>query len=311
MSSPSAPNASTFILLALLLGSLLASYCAVRLVVSARSGSSSFEYESFPSGSLPSHTPHKAWNGGIKLYSLRSCKVLSAAFYDDEKVEYDCVYVLQPRFLPLRDNVQIAFVTHTSRCGSTLFCRLLDARADVVTYREPAIVAVLMSTAATGTEHVRSHAIALLRGVFWHFMEHARGQGVRLAVVKLSSMCSRRDMLYCLEEVAPGARKVHITRHIEDIVRSHQKTQTISTATVSEFRAQLEQKFADSTAWADSLVPYESFSGEQADMAAVSSALGLSTPTKKQWEAMIEELKIDAKLGGLRPPRRDPKRVET
>lgn len=294
-------SVSLLVLASLLLGTLAALYCFTRLVSKARSRVVSTDHDDFPEGSLPSHVPAKDWKRGLKLHPLQPCQVLTEAFLGREAVDYDTLYILQPRSLPLDDSIELALVCHASRCGTTLFCRLLDARTDVITYREPLVLSNLLERVDYAFDMTRSHIICLVRAVLHLFMVDACRRGARLAVVKLASCCSRSARLWCLHGAAPRAHRVQITRSIDDIVRSHERDR----ATQSEESAQIERDRAEAkhdvcAAWAQTHMDYDVFGGTESNFSALSSALGLPVPTNVQLAAMKAEALVDAKLGGLR-----------
>lgn len=293
----------SLLLAAILLGSLLILWCSLRRGASARLVLSPTRFLDFPMDSLPSHTPGTSWSTGVKLHRLRPRRVLSEAFYHYEEVDTTEVYVLRPfadRPTEVEGGCGLAFLAHASRCGSTLLTRLVDARADAISYREPRVVADFAKAAMAALPRNRARALSLLRAVLRLFVEHARNQGARLALVKLPSVCSHRDVLECLYEAAPTALRVHVTRPVEEILRSHLATSTLPTARAADFELHLIHKQRAASSWASAEVPYDSFAGpHRPDLDVLSSAFGLPSPTMAQLTAMISECRLDAKRGGV------------
>lgn len=229
--------------------------------------------------------------------ALRVCRLrtptghpLDCGFYDQERVS-------APRFLlvgapPLPATAPLCLVAQCSRCGSTLLMRMLDARGDVITYREPVVLTQLVREALRGDS---ASCLPLARAVLASFLAFADG---RLAVVKLPSILAESSTLAVLSDVAPFARHVGLLRPTAEVAASHRRAgcrsgfHTLDDVSLAQA---LARKTCAIRGWAQKTLDFAAVTNPNADTQALSRAFGLPSPTSLQSRAMRREQEWDAK----------------
>lgn len=220
----------------------------------------------------------------IYLRALRD-ESLNQPFYQREPLD-EALFFIPRTPGPLAPRAQVLLVAQVSRTGSTLFCRTLAVRGDVLVLSEPACV---------------SDALLFRRGVTLEplielFFVASQGRPI---VLKLPSICCETMALERLRRVLPGARRLQLTRPLEEVLRSHERSRTVvprSRATRYAQRALLERRHAAAKAWAQDSFSLE----EQLAMTpeALSARVGLAPPCAAQREAMLALRQYDVKQRG-------------
>ena len=247
-----------------------------------------------PPGALPGlHRGRLLRAGG----ALRVCALRTPAGHPLDRGFYDQECVSAPRFLlrgapPLPTLAPLCLMAQCSRCGSTLLMRMLDARGDVITYREPIVLTLLVRE---GARRDSKSWLPLARAVLASFLTFAEG---RLAVVKLPSTLAEAPALAALSEAAPFARRVGLLRPASEVAASHRRRgrssgfRALNDASLSQT---LTRKINAIRSWSSQTLDFAAVAGPDADARALSAAFGLPPPTPLQSHAMLREQAWDAK----------------
>ena len=260
-----------------------------------------------PPGLLPGGDPWEdGLSGGVLVRALRSTE-LAQPFFGREELDEHAVFLLSPMPHLPPTRCALALVSHISRCGSTLLCRMLDARADVITYREPPVVTGLTLRAVRLRAPKESRAVGVLRAALGAFLAHADSLHKKLAVVKLPSVCCSAAVLEILNAAAPASTlRVHLTRPPADVLDSHSRSLTRLGSSGDEDDGScspleiLEARHAAAGAWASVTLPFGEVTSPSCDLGVISELFGLPLPTSRQAAAMRAEQAFDAKTGEIR-----------
>jgi len=262
----------------------------------------------FPLGRLPGGEPWEGGlsGGGVLVRALRRTE-LTQPFFGREELDAEAIFLLSPKAHLSPTRCALAMVSHISRCGSTLLCRMLDARADAITYREPPIVTELTLRAVRLRARKEGRAVGLVRAALEAFLAHADSLHMKLAVVKLPSVCCSTVALEILSAAAPASTlRVHLTRPPVDVLDSHARSSTrLSTSGDEDDESRspleiLEERHAAAASWASVSLPFDEVTSPLCDLGALSELFGLPPPTSRQAAAMRAEQAFDAKTGEIR-----------
>lgn len=265
-------------------------------------------HKPLPPGCLPGGQPWEDGlsSGGVLVRALRSTE-LAQPFFGREELDAQAVFLLSPTAHLSPTRCALALVSHISRCGSTLLCRMLDARGDVITYREPPTVTELTLRAVRLRARKESRAVGVLRAALGAFLAHADSLQKKLAVVKLPSVCCSAAALEILNAAAPASTlRVHLTRPLADVLDSHSRSSTRLSSSGDEHDVSrspleiLEGRHAAAASWASVSLPFGEVTSPSCDLGALSELFGLPPPTSRQAAAMRAEQAFDAKTGEIR-----------
>jgi hypothetical protein len=206
---------------------------------------------------------------------------LQEAFYDRERVIEKRLWRMVPE-ASVPAGVRFAWVTHLSRSGSTLLSRLLSARGDALSFREPQLLTRTLARAELEVAG-RAHWLGFARAILTRFAGAAQERGAALVVVKLPSCLSSGRYVPLLREVC-GGRVVYLSRCAREIQESHARSGSAAPA-------QLEVRGAELRRASDATVAYE----ELGDFSGWAGAFELRAPAEAQRLAMAAEMLLDSK----------------
>ena len=263
----------------------------------------------FPQGMLPSATPFPLCftTRGLLLHPLAwPHDTLPCPFYDRERIDYHRRFLVKPLVAscPLPP-VKLVFLAHLSRCGTTLLTRILDAHPDAVCYREPSILSeVMWQVALASNEAARRQRLQALRGLLALFAAHTLRQRRTVTIVKLASVTTFRECLAGLQEAAPAALRVYVSRNPAAVAHSHQRSGSVPPRTppdargVSSVRRHLEEKADAARVWSQREIQYSHFAdATPVCLKWLCATCNLSEPSDSQQTDMFRIRRLDAKTG--------------
>jgi len=263
---------------------------------------------------LPASVPFIRFSDALVVHALLHSE-LSEPFYDRERVDYSSRLVIYPRPSHARvsSKARIIFVAHIARSGTTLLCRLLEARGDVTSYREPWLLTRLLEESLSA-DCFEPDEFGLIKSVLDIFVEHAASSGRSVVLIKLPSRATRPAILDTLSHLCPDAGRVHARRPVQEVLRSlvrsstptnldsesYSGVSTIPIPTDSRLERTLTEKQNAARRWASREIAYDDIVGDAQALSRVCRALALSPPTPRQLSRMALEQTVDAKTGELR-----------
>jgi hypothetical protein len=249
---------------------------------------------SLPCGDLPGIKGARLRRFGkrmwVRVLHVQRSTSLAHGFYDRELVS-SRRYLLQGAPPLLAPSNAITFLAHCSRSGSTLLTRMLDARGDVIAFREPTILTLLVKELAAGD----LTSLPLVRAVLASFLSFSSGKHV---VVKLPSCLAKSETFRALNAAAPMAQRVGLLRPADQILGRHKLRGPHSAILQKDdttFRYAIERKASAIRDWANALLMYADVVNPEAETAQLCTPFGLAAPRPDQAEAMLREQKHNAK----------------
>lgn len=259
------------------------------------------ESQALPDGSLPAtQLPIRRILASMLVRRIANTK-LTQPFYDRELADTSRYYLIHPmpRSSVCGKGAHVVFIAHASRSATTLLCRMVEARGDVSTFKEPSVLMRLLMDASRMPNPDECNALALARSLLQYFVQHSKSHGHQATIVKLPSSASRPDVLALLLQACPTARRVAVQRRSTDIMRSLQVTPPWREPAVdfNEVLRSIHQKKQAVDTWAEHFITFDEIVHNLNAHTNVCSALGLSTPSQEQKSLMLLELRKDAKTG--------------
>ena len=255
-----------------------------------------------PADSLPAATPFLNVLGSLIVYRLKTPN-LSEAFYDDELVDKTEEFTMHA-MLPDQEIIgnRIIFLTHISRSGTTLLCRMLEANGDVNTYREPVALIRLLRSATRGSCDARSISVGLIKRILQQLANHSHSVGKTTAVIKLPSAAADADLLQVLSECCPNAHKVFVSRSPEEVLLRVEATlRSLSASPGAAPHAPalsiLQERYRTAVARASAVIHYDDIVGDARAVRRVCATLGVTNVSDDLVTRMMAIKNIHAKTG--------------